>query len=116
MSEHTFVYSLNEVYDYVDDIEVEVPEALSEFDQFMAEKVKEFPGAVYQRGDGDSYEVTVVGTDLQVLELMKHEFEFWGYTGPGHYFRPEATLKAIQSNDLSLRPDGKMPAGYWANR
>lgn len=117
MSEHyEFTYSLNEVYDYVDDIEVEVPEALPEFDVFMKDKVRACPGATYLRGEGDSYEVTVAGTDLQVLELMRHEFNFWGYTGPGHYFKAESTLKAIQSKDLSLRANGKMPADYWALR
>ena len=112
----SFSYSLNEVYDYVDDVEVEVPEALPVFDCRMREKLSELPGATYTRGYGTSYEVTVSGTEEQILELMKHEFEFWGFTGPGHVFHPEATLKAIQSNDLSLRPNGKMPADYWALR
>lgn len=113
---YSFVYSLNDVYDYVDDIEVEVPEALPVFDALMREKVSGLPGATYARGEGDSYEVTVTGSDLQVFELMKREFEFWGFTGPGHVFNPESTLKAIQSNDLSLRANGKMPADYWRLR
>ena len=111
-----FDYSLNEIYDYVDDIEVEVPEALSDFDSHMREKVNQLPGAVYTRGDGDSYDVTLHGTDQQILELMRHEFEFWGYTGPGYFFREEDTLAAIQSGDLSMRPNGKMPPDYWNNR
>lgn len=113
---HSFTYSLNEIYDYVDDIEVEVPEALPDFDAFMKEKVDTLPGATYLRGEGPSYEVIVTGTDMQILELMRHEFDFWGYVGPGHFFKAESTLKAIQSNDLNLRSNGKMPADYWRLR
>lgn len=103
---YEFSYELNEVYDYIDDIEVEVPEALPEWDETMEKKCQELPGASYRRGEGDSYRVTVRGTDLQILELLARE---WAeFADPKKPFPREETLDAIRLGDLSLRPDGKM--------